>query len=64
MRKINYFSEKTGNVQLRLISYKTFIRKKLRYICYDIGLGWNIYEDVNTLENYALTDSAFFAKEA
>ena len=50
----------TGKIRLRIIKYSTFQRKKLRYICYDSGLGWNIYEEINTHRKYALTDSALF----
>lgn len=50
----------TGKITLRIIKYSTFKRKNLRYICYDNGLGWNIYEEIGTNRNYALSDSALF----
>ena len=55
-----YNSLHTGNITLRIIKYSTFQRKKLRYIMYDSGLGWNIFEEIGTQRKYALTDSALF----
>lgn len=58
--KRQYENLYTGKITLRLIKYSTFQRKKLRYICYDSGLGWNIYEEIETQRKYALSDSALF----
>ena len=58
----NYYSERTGNITVRFISYATLARKKLRYICYDMGLGWNIFEDLYTREKFVLTDEQLFAR--
>lgn len=58
--KRQYENLYTGKITLRLIKYSTFQRKKLRYICYDSGLGWNIYEEIGTQRKYALSDSALF----
>lgn len=58
----NYYSERTGNITVRFISYSTYQRKKLRYICYDNGLGWNIFEDLYTREKFVLTDEQLFAR--
>lgn len=60
----NYYSERTGNITVRFISYATYARKKLRYICYDFHLGWNIYEEEYTNRKYVLTDNELFRKGA
>ena len=58
----NYYSERTGNITVRFISYKAYLRKKLRYLCYDYALGWNVYEDLYTREKFVLTDEQLFAR--
>ena len=56
----NYFSERTGNIKIRIVKYSTIQRKNTRYICYDSGLGLNIYEELYTNRKYAITDSELF----
>ena len=58
--KRQYENLYTGKITLYVIKYSTFRRKKLRYICYDQSLGWNIYEEVSTHRKYAITDDTLF----
>ena len=60
MKTLSYDSLYTGKVMLYVVKYSDIESKTLRYVLYDIGLSYNIYEDINTGKMYAIPDSELF----
>lgn len=60
MKTMYYESLQTGKTTLYVVKYSDIESKKVRYILYDIGLSYNIYEDINTSQLYAVPDSELF----
>ena len=60
MKTMYYESLQTGKIMLYVVKYSDIQIKEVRYILYDIGLGFNIYEDINTNQLYAIPDSELF----
>ena len=60
MKTMYYESLQTGKTTLYVVKYSDIESKTMRYVLYDIGLGFNIYEAVNTGKLYAISDSELF----
>lgn len=60
MKTMYYESLQTGKTMLYVVKYSDIKSKEVHYILYDIGLGFNIYEDINTSQLYAIPDSELF----
>ena len=60
MKTMYYESLQTGKTMLYIVKYSDIESKEVRYVLYDIGLGFNIYEDINTSQLYAIPDSELF----
>lgn len=60
MKTMYYESLQTGKTTLYVVKYSDIESKTMRYVLYDSGLGFNIYEDVNTGKLYAISDSELF----
>lgn len=60
MKTMYYESLQTGKTMLYVVKYSDIEEKTLRYVLYDIGLSYNIYEDINTSQLYAVPDSELF----
>lgn len=60
MKTMYYESLQTGKTTLYVAKYSDIELKEVRYILYDIGPGFNIYEDINTSQLYAIPDSELF----
>lgn len=60
MKTLNYDSLYTGKVLLYVVKYSDIEEKTLRYVLYDSGLSYNIYEEINTGKMYAIPDSELF----
>lgn len=60
MKTMYYNSLQTGKIMLYVVKYSDIESKEVRYILYDIGLGFNIYEDINTGKIYAIPDDELF----
>ena len=60
MKTMYYESLQTGKTTLYVVKYSDIKSKEVRYILYDIGLSYNIYEDINTGKMYAIPDSELF----
>ena len=60
MKTMYYESLQTGKTTLYVVKYSDIKSKTVRYVLYDSGLGFNIYEDINTSQLYAIPDSELF----
>ncbi len=60
MKTMYYESLQTGKTMLYVVKYSDIESKTVRYVLYDIGLSYNIYEDINTGKMYAIPDSELF----
>ena len=60
MKTLNYDSLYTGKVLLYVVKYSDIEEKTLRYVLYDSGLSYNIYEEISTGKMYAIPDSELF----
>ena len=60
MKTMYYESLQTGKTTLYVVKYSDIEEKTLRYVLYDSGLSYNIYEEISTGKMYAIPDSELF----